>query len=213
MRCLRSLATNASVRAYFSLRNGQSNRCTLVSMMSGGESALLSGSSPWAARLGSAPRAAGSSTPFRNLRLVNFLMIGIHWESLRFGQGLNDCNTGRPVGPAARPPMRASHPHRFRIDVSSGMAIMLAKAGQLAPNHRRKEPPLERLAKGQAMRVFVTGASGYIGGSIAQKLCDSGHQIVGLARSEKKAGLLKERGITPILGTLDESRLLTDATR
>ena len=63
------------------------------------------------------------------------------------------------------------------------------------------------------MRVFVTGASGYIGGSIAQKLCDSGHQIVGLARSEKKAGLLKERGITPILGTLDESRLLTDATR
>jgi nucleoside-diphosphate-sugar epimerase len=61
------------------------------------------------------------------------------------------------------------------------------------------------------MRFFVTGASGYIGGSVAQILRDAGHEILGLVRSEEKAGLLKDRGITPILGTLDESRILTDA--
>jgi hypothetical protein len=79
------------------------------------------------------------------------------------------------------------------------MAIMPAKAGQLAPNHRRKEPPPERLAKGQVMKVFVTGASGYIGGSIAQKLCDSGHQIVGLATPaqiyRRSIGTLWSRGL------------------
>ena len=63
------------------------------------------------------------------------------------------------------------------------------------------------------MRIFVTGASGYIGGSVAQKLRDSGHELLGLVRSEEKAGLLKKRGVTPILGTLDESRILTDAAR
>ena len=35
MRCLRNLAISASVRAYFSLRKGQSNKWTLLSMMSG----------------------------------------------------------------------------------------------------------------------------------------------------------------------------------
>ena len=41
MRCLRSLAASASVRAYFSLRNGQSNRWTLQSMMSGPAAAAV----------------------------------------------------------------------------------------------------------------------------------------------------------------------------
>jgi uncharacterized protein YbjT (DUF2867 family) len=63
------------------------------------------------------------------------------------------------------------------------------------------------------MKVFVTGASGYIGGSVAEKLRDTGHQVLGLVRSEEKARLLKERGIEPIMGTLDDAEILTDAAR
>jgi len=61
------------------------------------------------------------------------------------------------------------------------------------------------------MRIFVTGATGYIGGSVAERLVVSGHTVVGLVRSREKALLLKERGIDPIVGTLDDWGVLTDA--
>lgn len=52
------------------------------------------------------------------------------------------------------------------------------------------------------MRVFITGATGYIGGSIAAKLIARGHSISGLVRSDDKAAQLKTRGIEPVRGTL-----------
>ena len=61
------------------------------------------------------------------------------------------------------------------------------------------------------MKVFVTGATGYIGGSVAERLIASGHQVVGLVRTAEKARLLKDRGIEPVLGTLDDSEILTNA--
>jgi len=61
------------------------------------------------------------------------------------------------------------------------------------------------------MKVLVTGATGYIGGSIAERLIASGHQVVGLVRSKEKAPLLKERGIEPVLGTLDDPETLIHA--
>jgi nucleoside-diphosphate-sugar epimerase len=63
------------------------------------------------------------------------------------------------------------------------------------------------------MKVFVTGASGYIGGSVAERLRDSGHQIWGLTRSQEKARLLQERGISPVLGTMDDAEILVGAAR
>jgi nucleoside-diphosphate-sugar epimerase len=60
------------------------------------------------------------------------------------------------------------------------------------------------------MRFFVTGASGYIGGSVAERLHDADHEVWGLVRSEEKARLLKERGIIPRVGTLDDAEMLTD---
>jgi nucleoside-diphosphate-sugar epimerase len=63
------------------------------------------------------------------------------------------------------------------------------------------------------MRFFVTGASGYIGGSVAERLRGLGHEVAGLVRSEEKARLLKERGIRPILGALDDAGVLTDGAR
>src|SRR5208283_2099242 len=54
------------------------------------------------------------------------------------------------------------------------------------------------------MKMLVTGATGYIGGSVAERLIASGHQVVGLVRSAEKVPLLKERGIESVLGTLDD---------
>lgn len=58
------------------------------------------------------------------------------------------------------------------------------------------------------MRFFVTGASGYIGGSVAQKLIAEGHQVVGLTRTEDKVEALKQRGISPVVGSLDDAVIL-----
>jgi nucleoside-diphosphate-sugar epimerase len=63
------------------------------------------------------------------------------------------------------------------------------------------------------MRFFVTGATGYIGGSITERLRDLGHDVSGLVRSEEKALQLKKRGITPINGSLEDAAILTNAAR
>lgn len=61
------------------------------------------------------------------------------------------------------------------------------------------------------MRIFVTGATGYIGGSVAERLIASGHQVVGLARSAESIPLLKDRGMESVLGTLDDPEIITKA--
>ncbi|WP_191059675.1 NAD-dependent epimerase/dehydratase family protein [Geminicoccus harenae] len=63
------------------------------------------------------------------------------------------------------------------------------------------------------MDIFVTGASGYIGGSVAERLKAAGHRIIGLVRSEAKAEQLRARGIEPVIGTLDDVRLLTEQAK
>ncbi|MGJ6121484.1 NAD-dependent epimerase/dehydratase family protein [Mycolicibacterium sp. Y3] len=63
------------------------------------------------------------------------------------------------------------------------------------------------------MKVFVTGATGYIGGAVAEKLVVAGHAVTGLVRSEEKAKVLQSRGIATILGTLDDPDILTSAAQ
>jgi nucleoside-diphosphate-sugar epimerase len=57
-------------------------------------------------------------------------------------------------------------------------------------------------------RIFVTGASGYIGGAIAATLVRAGHRVRGLVRDPRKAHAVATFGITPVLGTLDNAPLL-----
>jgi nucleoside-diphosphate-sugar epimerase len=63
------------------------------------------------------------------------------------------------------------------------------------------------------MRVFVTGASGYIGGSVAARLRQRGDEVRGLARSAATAARLRAIGVEPVIGSLDDARVLADAAR
>jgi nucleoside-diphosphate-sugar epimerase len=63
------------------------------------------------------------------------------------------------------------------------------------------------------MKIFVTGASGYIGGAVAAALVDAGHAVSGLARSAETGDALKSRGIAPVRGTLDDGDALAAAAR
>ena len=63
------------------------------------------------------------------------------------------------------------------------------------------------------MKIFITGASGYIGGSVAAALVSAGHQVSGLARSDDTAAALSARGVTPVRGTLDDAVVLAGAAR
>ena len=63
------------------------------------------------------------------------------------------------------------------------------------------------------MKVFITGAAGFIGGSIATGLVERGHQVTGLVRGVEQAEEIKALGIVPVIGTLDDRELLIAQAR
>jgi len=54
------------------------------------------------------------------------------------------------------------------------------------------------------MRVFVTGASGWIGSAVVQDLLAAGHSVVGLARSPSSAASVAATGASVLHGDLDD---------
>jgi nucleoside-diphosphate-sugar epimerase len=63
------------------------------------------------------------------------------------------------------------------------------------------------------MRVFVTGASGHIGSALVPELLGNGHEVVGLARSDRSAASLQVAGAEVWRGDLDDLDGLREAAK
>jgi uncharacterized protein YbjT (DUF2867 family) len=63
------------------------------------------------------------------------------------------------------------------------------------------------------MRVFLTGATGYIGSVVADHLHAAGHTVSGLARSDESAGRLSAAGIQAVKGDFSEPSRVAAAAR
>src|ERR1700722_11491846 len=58
------------------------------------------------------------------------------------------------------------------------------------------------------MRIFVTGASGWIGSAVVPELIRAGHQVLGLARSDASAQTVADLGAEGLRGDLNDVDVL-----
>ena len=63
------------------------------------------------------------------------------------------------------------------------------------------------------MNIFMTGATGYIGGTVARRLLDDGHRLRGLVRDTEKGRKLASFGVEPVAGDLDDAAVLAAEAR
>ncbi len=63
------------------------------------------------------------------------------------------------------------------------------------------------------IKVFITGVTGYIGGSLADRLVSMGYAVSGLVRNIEKAERLSKRMIKPVVGSLDDVEVLIRAAQ
>ncbi len=54
------------------------------------------------------------------------------------------------------------------------------------------------------MRIFLTGATGFIGTALIPELLTAGHTVLGLTRSQSGADTLTAAGVTPLMGSLED---------
>lgn len=62
-------------------------------------------------------------------------------------------------------------------------------------------------------RVFVTGATGYLGSAIAARIAKAGHEVYGLTRQAERASALDAMGVRPVIGDLDDPSTFLSALK
>mmetsp|Transcript_2826 Transcript_2826/g.6595 ORF Transcript_2826/g.6595 Transcript_2826/m.6595 type:complete len:294 (+) Transcript_2826:238-1119(+) len=62
------------------------------------------------------------------------------------------------------------------------------------------------------MKVFVTGASGWVGSVVTKILIEQGHEVCGLVRSDNSASRVENLGATPIRGSLEDLEVIKSAS-
>jgi nucleoside-diphosphate-sugar epimerase len=60
-------------------------------------------------------------------------------------------------------------------------------------------------------KILITGITGYIGGTVARKLVEKNHQVVGLVRNETQVKELEKLGIESIIGNIHDESVLKSA--
>ncbi len=63
------------------------------------------------------------------------------------------------------------------------------------------------------MRIFVTGATGFVGSAVVQDLLQNGYKVLGLARSEKSAQALQSLGVDVLQGNIEDLASLREGAR
>jgi len=63
------------------------------------------------------------------------------------------------------------------------------------------------------MQCFITGATGFIGSAIGEKLLERGYEVTGLTSSPGKIGSLEKKGIRPVLGDMNNPEEWSPAVR
>src|SRR5580693_919413 len=60
------------------------------------------------------------------------------------------------------------------------------------------------------MRIFITGAPGFIGSALVPELIQAGHQVLGLTRSDTRAAKLRAAGAEVLHGNIEDLDSLRD---
>src|SRR4051812_15128105 len=63
------------------------------------------------------------------------------------------------------------------------------------------------------MDIFLTGGTGYVGSAVLAAALRAGHTVHALARTDEAAAALRDAGAERVLGSMDDTDVLTDAAR
>ncbi|GAY73999.1 SDR family oxidoreductase [Lentilactobacillus kosonis] len=63
------------------------------------------------------------------------------------------------------------------------------------------------------MKIFVTGATGFIGSTVVDELLRRNHSVIGLARSDRSAQKLTDKGVEVLRGTLEDTEVLAEGSK
>src|SRR5882672_4603876 len=76
-------------------------------------------------------------------------------------------------------------------------------------NHARKQS--DRHYSEGAMRIFLTGGSGYVGSAVLDAFVRAGHKVDALVRNKEKAAQVQARGAHPVMGEIGRPASYADA--